>query len=563
MELKSILPENEKSLQKPLYSFALSLIGAVSSELILSGFLETGAIASSFGRVSVVAIALFVVHRFALESLYTYRPRLKDLLTLTAVLVGTVAMGSLGKLLSLSLLSYFKINSLAQYAHDLPAESLYYAIPFAAGGILVQAVMGIEFALVFGVGLALIVGIYFPEDLVLPSFVIATTFIGSLGMTKVRSRSAYIKAGANVAIVTGLFSLARLAVHEESSLFDLFVGLGVAAVGGMLCSFVVAGVAPVIEYLGGYVTDITLLEIATLDHPLLKQLSIQAPGTWNHSMVMGMMVESAAQAIGANAVLGRVSCYYHDIGKTKNPLYFIENQMRGENRHDKLSPSMSALIIKSHVKDGIKMAQEHKLPQAIIDMIPQHHGTSLIEYFYDKAGKEAEEAGLNEAVDVTLYMYPGPKPQTKEAGIIMLADGIEAASRTIADPSHDRIQGLVQKMINKVFATEQLEECELTLKELHEIAKCFTRVLSGIYHQRIQYSEPAEKAHEKIKEDTETETSSEGISHPTSQEEKPIKKRKKKNLESKAIDAKEISQDQDKDKESKDSDGDDLKRLGI
>jgi len=535
----------------------LSVIGAVSSELILSNFLDAHAITTSLGRVSVIAIALFVVHRFALESLHSYRPKLKDLLTLTAILVGTVAMVALGKLVCLSMLSYVKtlhLTGFMSYAQDIEPQALYYAIPFAAGGILVQAAMGIEFALVFGVGLSLIVGVYFPEDLVLPAFVIATTYIGSLGMLKVRSRSAYIKAAVSVGIVTGLFALARVAVHADNSLFNLLVGLGTAAIGGLLCSFVVSGIAPVVEHLGGYVTDMTLLEIATLDHPLLKQLSIQAPGTWNHSMVMGMMVESAAQAIGANTILGRVSCYYHDIGKVKNPLYFVENQVRGENRHDKLSPSMSALIIKSHVKDGIKMAQEHKLPVIVVDMIPQHHGTALIEYFFDKACKEAEDAKLGDAVDKNLYRYPGPKPQTKEGGIIMLADGIEAASRTISDPTHDRIQGLVQKMINKVFSSGELDECELTLRELHEIAKCFTRVLSGIYHQRISYTEPAEKMNEK-------EESSNQSKQETSPKEEGRQADQKNRVESSATTKKENAEAQAK--RDEDDDGEDLKRLGI
>lgn len=237
--------------------------------------------------------------------------------------------------------------------------------------------------------------------------------------------------------------------------------------------------------------------MATLDHPLLKDLSIQAPGTWNHSMVMGMMVEAAANEIGANPTLSRVSAYFHDIGKIRKPLYFVENQEKGENRHDKLSSSMSALIIRSHVKDGIELSRKHGLPRAIEDMIPQHHGTSVIEYFFEKAKREAEEAGQGpEEVDISHYTYPGPKPQTREAGLLMLADGIEAATRTLADPSHDRIQGAVQKIINKIFASGQLDECELTLKDLHGIAKAFTRVLSGIYHQRIAYVEPAEKVRE-------------------------------------------------------------------
>jgi membrane-associated HD superfamily phosphohydrolase len=175
----------------------------------------------------------------------------------------------------------------------------------------------------------------------------------------------------------------------------------------------------------------------------------------------------------------------------------VENQNSGENRHDKLSPSMSALIIRAHVKDGIDLARRHRIPKIIEDMIPQHHGTSVIDYFYDKARKEAEESGIDpDTVDKALYQYPGPRPQTKEAGLLMLADGIEAAMRTLQEPNQDRIQGLVQKMVNKVFTSGELNECELTLRDLHQIARSFTRVLTGIYHQRIAYAEPAEKTNE-------------------------------------------------------------------
>jgi hypothetical protein len=219
-------------------------------------------------------------------------------------------------------------------------------------------------------------------------------------------------------------------------------------------------------------------------------------------MVMGMMVESAAAEIGANPVLARVGAYFHDIGKINMPLYFVENQAGEENRHDKLSPSMSALIIRSHVKDGIELMRQHGLPQALEELIPQHHGTSRIEYFLEKARQEAQEAGEDpESIDESLYTYPGPKPQTREAALLMLADCIEAAARTLSEPTFDRIQGMVQKLINKVFASGELNECELTLKDLHAIAKCFTRVLTGIYHQRIAYAEPAEKGAEKPKQE--------------------------------------------------------------
>jgi putative nucleotidyltransferase with HDIG domain len=179
-------------------------------------------------------------------------------------------------------------------------------------------------------------------------------------------------------------------------------------VSGGVSALLAVAITPVVEYLGEYASDMRLIEMATLDHPLLKELSIQAPGTWNHSMVIGMMVESAAAVIGANPVVCRVGAYFHDVGKSKKPLYFVENQSAGENRHDKLSPSMSALIIRSHVKDGVDLARRHKLPKVIEDMIPQHHGTSVIDYFYDKARKEAEDAGEDpESVDVSIS-WPTP-----------------------------------------------------------------------------------------------------------------------------------------------------------
>jgi hypothetical protein len=204
-------------------------------------------------------------------------------------------------------------------------------------------------------------------------------------------------------------------------------------------------------------------------------------------------VENAAEAIGANPLLARVAAYYHDIGKIKKPLYFAENMQLPENKHDKLAPSMSALILISHVKDGVELAREHKLGQNLIDIIHQHHGTSLIKFFYDKAQQRDKDAQVKEQD----YRYPGPKPQTREAALIMLADSVEAAGRTLSEPTPARIQGMVQKIINKIFIDGQLDECDLTLKDLHEIAKSFNRILSGIFHNRIDYPEPAYKERDK------------------------------------------------------------------
>jgi putative nucleotidyltransferase with HDIG domain len=264
-------------------------------------------------------------------------------------------------------------------------------------------------------------------------------------------------------------------------LSDLMMGF----LGGVIASVLVLGIAPIIETLFGYTTDIKLLELANMDHPILKDLILQAPGTYHHSIIVGSLVEAAAKSIAANPLLARVSAYYHDIGKLKKPLYFIENAGGGENRHEHLAPTMSSLILISHVKDGVEMARENRLGERIGHIILQHHGTSLISYFYQKA-KEKENPEM-ESINENDFRYPGPKPQTKEAGIVMLADSVEAASRALADPTPSRIKSLVQRVTNSIFLDGQMEECELTLKDLQKIQESFNRILTAIFHQRIDY----------------------------------------------------------------------------
>jgi hypothetical protein len=242
---------------------------------------------------------------------------------------------------------------------------------------------------------------------------------------------------------------------------------------------------PLAEIVFGYSSDIKMLELANLDQPLMRQLMIEAPGTYHHSVIVGSLVEAAASEIGANPLLAKVCGYYHDIGKINKRDYFIENQSGGRNRHDRLAPSMSALILIAHIKDGIELARRHKLGPVITDTIQQHHGTSLIRYFYEKARQKKGEGAVNMAD----FRYPGPKPQTREAGLVMLADAVEAASRTLDNPTPSRIQGLVQKLINGIFSDGQLDNCELTLRDLHKIAKSFNTILNGIHHHRIEYPE--------------------------------------------------------------------------
>jgi len=261
-------------------------------------------------------------------------------------------------------------------------------------------------------------------------------------------------------------------------------------IGGILSSVLVLGITPIVESLFRYSTDIKLLELANMDNPLIKDLILQAPGTYHHSVIVGSLVEAAAKSVSANPLLSRVSAYYHDIGKLKKPLYFIENSGSAENKHDNLTPKMSSLILLSHVKDGIELAREHRLGQRLAHIIQQHHGTSLISYFYKKA-KDHENPEINPLKEED-FRYPGPKPQTKEAGLVMLADEVEAASRALSDPTPSRIKSLVQKIINSVFLDGQLEECELTLKDLHKIEDSFIRVLNGFFHQRVDYPETPE-----------------------------------------------------------------------
>ncbi len=262
---------------------------------------------------------------------------------------------------------------------------------------------------------------------------------------------------------------------------------------GAACMFsgvLAIGVLPAVERIFRYTTNVYLLELASLNHPLLRELAIRAPGTYNHSIMVGTLSEAAAESIGANPVLVRVAAYFHDIGKMKKPNYFVENQKGGENPHNRYTPSMSALVIISHIRYGVEMAHRHGLPDEIVDAVREHHGTSLIQYFYERAREKSENP---DEVPEEDFRYPGPKPRTKESAIIMLADAVEAAARTLKNPTDDQIAGMVQRIINRIFADGQLEDAPLTLKDLHLIARSFIHVLVGIYHRRIDYPRPAFK----------------------------------------------------------------------
>jgi putative nucleotidyltransferase with HDIG domain len=259
-----------------------------------------------------------------------------------------------------------------------------------------------------------------------------------------------------------------------------------AFIDGILAAVAVMVTIPFLEGPFGIITALKLIELSNPNQPLLRQLLVEAPGTYHHSIVVGNLAEAATEAVGGNSLLARVGAYYHDIGKAKRPYFFIDNQFGAENPHDRLSPSVSALIIASQVRDGVELAKKHHLPQAIINFIQQHHGTTLIRYFYEKALASDTGEGVEEAD----FRYEGPRPQSKETAIVMMADASEATTRTLKHPTPQAIEQVVRRVIRERLEDGQLDDSNLTLKELDVIAQTFTRVLTGVFHQRIEYPEP-------------------------------------------------------------------------
>jgi hypothetical protein len=259
----------------------------------------------------------------------------------------------------------------------------------------------------------------------------------------------------------------------------------------LAAGFLVSGSLPFVEATFGAVTDISLLELGDVSHPLLQELVHRAPGTYNHSITVASIGETAADAIGANGLLVRVGAYFHDIGKMLKPHYFVENMSGDENRHEHLAPAMSTLIIIGHVKDGADLAQEHNLPRPLIDFIEQHHGTTLVEYFYREAARQAEEQPDHRTdADESHFRYPGPKPQTRESAVLMIADAVEGASRALSEPIPSRIERLVHDIAMRRLLDGQFDECGLTITEVSRIEESLTKSLTAMYHGRVKYPEP-------------------------------------------------------------------------
>jgi len=438
---------------------------------------ESSRLISIIGIFSLILLIASLFYAFFPGSIRRFNLRNKDYILLSLVMIGTVLIVNFSTFLS---------DAISKAFPFLSYDAHLYAIPFALGAILIAVVLNVELAAMFSVILSIIYGILLENKLEFFIYPFIASIVAAQQVVLCKERKTFIRAGFITGVVNVLLILCFTIIRKSQFSFDALIDLSFGFFGGILTGIIATGIVPIIEITFGYTTNIKLLEMTDLNQPLLKELSIKAPGSYQHSIMVGNLVESAAEAIGANSLLARVSAYYHDIGKIKKPTYFVENQLNGENRHEKLSPSMSSLILLAHVKDGVELAQSHGLGNTIRDIIRQHHGTSLISFFYQKAKNQKTSA--SQPVSEKDFRYPGPKPQTKEAALVMLADAVEAASKTLAEPTPSRILGMVQKIINNIFIDGQLDECELTLKNLHSIANSFNRILaSGVFHQRIEY----------------------------------------------------------------------------
>ncbi len=427
-------------------------------------------------------LSIFFVDLILLIVLYTFfkivrahrvRVRNKDLLFLATVIVISLLGIKLGEVIA---------GAVHEAVPDIPSRAVLFSIPLAAATMVVRLTLGSLISFLVLIYLAINGGFIVNQDLIFLVYFFVTGLMGIYGTHIYNSRKEIMRSGFNIGLLAAVFSIVANLFHPDILTFGESIVFAIFS--GILSAILTLGLIPLFEYLFGYVTPLTLLELANIEHPLLKEMLFKAQGSYHHSLIVGNLAEVAAESIGANPLLAKVQAYFHDVGKILKPEYFIENQAGGVNPHDNLNPYMSAKIIISHVKDGVLLAKQYNLPQVIIDAIQQHHGTSLIKYFYEKAKETAEDP---ERVDENDFRYPGPKPQTKEIGIIMLADAVEAASRTLVDPSLGRVQYLIDKIVNRIIEDGQLDETDLTFRDIKKIKESFLRVLSGAFHHRIDY----------------------------------------------------------------------------
>jgi cyclic-di-AMP phosphodiesterase PgpH len=359
-----------------------------------------------------------------------------------------------------------------------------YLVPLSFWAMLLTILLNAPVAMSVTLFLGIVLGLWSKGTVGYVWVAYLGAFIGILSSLKVRRRVHILRAGIWIGCVHSIALIGLNFLEARTVGPDWIPVIGAGILSGVAAAALVTLLLPLFENLFGVTTDIRLIELSDLNHPLLKRMVVEAPGTYHHSLMVSNLAESACEAIGANALLARVGCYFHDIGKIEKAEYFIENQTMKKNRHDELPPSMSRMIIMNHVIQGIELAKKHKLPRQIIDFIPGHHGTSLIRYFYQRALEQSsgEEGSLESA-----YRYHGPRPMVRETAVSMLADSVEATSRTIQEPTPQNLRELVEKIIHARYMDHQLDESGLSIRDLKMIADSFMRTLIGVYHSRIEY----------------------------------------------------------------------------
>lgn len=342
--------------------------------------------------------------------------------------------------------------------------------------ILITVALGLSAGIVFQEGYSTVL------QMEIALYIIISGLSCVLFMRKMESRTKILKVSFQVAGINTLFIASYLLLTQSSyTLQELLFYLIAAIVSAVASGALAMGLLPFFESGFGIISSYRLIELSNPNHPLLKKILMEAPGTYHHSLMVANLADAACEAVGANGLLARVGCYYHDIGKTRRPGFFVENQMNGFNPHDQLKPEASSDIIIAHVIDGVKILQKHKMPKEIIDIAAQHHGTSLVKFFYFKA-KELDPDVLEEK-----FRYSGPKPQTKENAIISVADSVEAAVRAMKEPNAEKIKSLIHAITQDKLMDGQFDECDLSIKELKTIEKVFGETLNGTFHSRIEY----------------------------------------------------------------------------
>ena len=364
-----------------------------------------------------------------------------------------------------------------------------YLIPLACAPILLTLLLNYRISLVISITNVILMSVAVSFNTGIIALAIIAVVAGATSLRKMQQRNDIVYSCIYIAILNGIIALSISAL-VTSNLKEIILDTAFTVIGSLLSGVLATGLLPFFESMFNVVTNVKLLELSNPNNPLLKKLLMEAPGTYHHSVIVANLAEVATEIVGGNALLARIGAYYHDIGKTKKPYFFKENQLGQENPHDKITPELSKLLIISHVKDGLELAKEYKLPKIIQDFIPTHHGKTLVKYFYLTAKNNAENP---EDIKEEDFMYPGPKPKTKEQCILMLADSVEAAVRSINSPTKEKIETMVNNIVKDKLDSGQLDDSQLTISDVKKIKKCFLKTLSGIYHERIEYPKDERK----------------------------------------------------------------------